>query len=199
VLVGHARACRWPAPTDLADGCAGVGLRARHALGDGSRVRSLALGGTSGSNNSTNGTKVRRRVDWHPCPVGRFNGCAKSPVWPTMSAPLLHATPSTTPRTDPSMCAPRLRFPGLFAYKFFGPHMGILYGKREHLQRSPLQSPSRYQRFPRSAGKSAPSTTKASRDHRVRQLPCRPRPRGDRSVTSRRQAILSAMREISNL
>ena len=41
-------------------------------------------------------------------------------------------------------------------YKFFGPHMGTLYGKREHLQKfQAVQSPSRYGRASPIAGKPA--------------------------------------------
>jgi hypothetical protein len=63
-------------------------------------------------------------------------------------------------------------------YKFFGPHMGVLFGKREHLQRMrPYKVRPQHECDSPIAGSGARSTTSASRDHRLRGISRRPRPR----------------------
>jgi len=50
------------------------------------------------------------------------------------SAELYRRRPLRPPRPD-RRARPRLRFSGLLDLQFFGPHMGVLYSKREHLKK----------------------------------------------------------------
>ena len=82
--------------------------------------RADAAGGRSG----------RPRTPW-----GRSTTWPRSPGWPTPSAPWPSSTRSTTPRTAWSTSrAWDCDFLACSAYKFYGPHVGVLYGKHDLLQ-----------------------------------------------------------------
>src|SRR4051794_32562098 len=67
-------------------------------------------------------------------PSGRSATWPGPPGSPTMSAPLRSSMPSTTPRTAWSMSGRWADFLACSAYKFYGPHVGLLYGKHDLLQ-----------------------------------------------------------------
>ena len=63
---------------------------------------------------------------------------AAAPSGPRGRAPWCFSTPSTTPRTGRSTCRTwDCDFLACSAYKFFGPHVGILWGRRELLESLP--------------------------------------------------------------
>ena len=59
------------------------------------------------------------------------------------------------------------------SYKFFGPHMGVLYGKREHLKRlHALQSARQYEREPEPLGMGHAQPRMHRGNHGLRGLHC---------------------------